>query len=154
MLAWLLHSVDWGEFLRLIADIQPSSLVAAILMLMAIIAPVALRWQSIVSALGGSIKFFTALRMNLLAVLVNQSVPSNLGGDAYRIMATTQSGMPWRRATLAAIVDKLISLIALAIVALFGVLALVEQAQLQNLRIIAIVGTFLILGSTLRKSVV
>ncbi len=149
LLAWLLHSVNWSVLLQRIAGIDTSLLILAILLLIAIVIPVARRWHLIVTALGGSITFFNALRMVLMTVLINQSVPSNLGGDAYRVVATTQSGMPWKRATLAAIIDRLIALLALAIVALFGVLALLDHAELENHRLLALLGTCSIVGGSL-----
>ena len=149
ILAWLLQSVDWDKLFQLIAGISAFSLIVAIILLLALMIPVARRWDLIVSALGGNISYFSSLRMILMTVLVNQCVPSNLGGDAYRVVATTQSGMPWKRATLAAIVDRLIALLALAIVAFFGVLSLLDHAELENQRLIAIVGTCSIIGGTL-----
>ena len=149
LLAWLLHSVDWSELLQRIAGIRTAPLILAIILLIAIVIPVARRWNLIVSALGGSITFFNALRMTLMTVLINQSVPSNLGGDAYRVVATTRSGMPWTRATLAAIVDRLIALLALAIITLFGVLALLDHTELGNHRLLALLGTCLIVGGAL-----
>ena len=149
ILAWLLGSVDWSKLFQLIAGIAPLPLVVAIFLLLALMVPVARRWNLIVSALGGSISYLSSLRMILMTVLVNQSVPSNLGGDAYRVVATVRSGMPWKRATLAAIVDRLIALLALALVALFGVLALLDYAGLENQRLVTIIGTGAIVGGTL-----
>ncbi|HDL17037.1 MAG TPA: flippase-like domain-containing protein, partial [Rhizobiales bacterium] len=137
------------KLFQLIAGIAPLPLVVAIFLLLALMVPVARRWNLIVSALGGSISYLSSLRMILMTVLVNQSVPSNLGGDAYRVMATSQAGMPWKRATLAAIVDRLIALLALALVALFGVLALLDRVELENQRLITIIGTGAIVGGTL-----
>lgn len=149
LLAWLLDSVDWNELFQLIAGIRTSPLILAIVLLVALTIPVARRWQLVVSALGGNIGYLSSLRMILMTVLVNQCVPSNLGGDAYRIMATSQSGMPWKRATLGAITDRLIALVALALVILFGVLALLDHTELENQRLIAIIGTSSILGGSL-----
>ena len=149
ILAWLLGGVDWSKLFQLIAGIAPLPLVVAIFLLLALMVPVARRWNLIVSALGGSISYLSSLRMILMTVLVNQSVPSNLGGDAYRVVATVRSGMPWKRATLAAIVDRLIALLALALVALFGVLALLDYAGLENQRLVTIIGTGAIVGGTL-----
>ncbi|HDL17280.1 MAG TPA: flippase-like domain-containing protein, partial [Rhizobiales bacterium] len=149
LLAWLLRNVDWGKLFVLIGGIAPLPLTVAITALLALIFPVARRWNLIVAALGGSIGYLSSLRMILMTVLVNQTVPSNLGGDAYRVVATVRSGMPWKRATLAAIVDRLIALLALALVALFGVLALLDYAGLENQRLVTIIGTGAIVGGTL-----
>jgi len=149
ILIWLLGSVDWSKLFQLIAGIAPVPLTLAIILLLALMVPVARRWDLIVSALGGSISYLSSLRMILMTVLVNQTVPSNLGGDAYRVVATVRSGMPWKRATLAAIVDRLIALLALALVALIGVLSLLDYAGLENQRLITIIGTGLIVGGTL-----
>ena len=146
LLALLLGGVDWNELLRLMSGVALSPLLLAVFLLFIIIVPVARRWHLIVAALGGEISFMQSFRMVLMTVLLNQSVPSNLGGDAYRIVATSRSGMPWKRATLAAIVDRLIALLALAIVALFGILSLLNLSGLDNHRAIAIAGTGAIVG--------
>jgi uncharacterized protein (TIRG00374 family) len=149
LLAWLLASVDWTELLRLISRIELAPLVVSVFLLFIIVIPAARRWHLIVSALGGQISFRDAIRMVLMTVLLNQSVPSNLGGDAYRVVATSRAGMPWKRATLAAVVDRLIALVALAIVAFAGVFALVDQAGLKNQRLVTETGTIAIVGGTL-----
>ena len=146
LLAWLLGGVAWDELLQLIAGISPTPLVVAVLLLSSLVVPVARRWHLIVSALGGTITFFASLRMVLMTVLINQCVPSNLGGDAYRVVATTQSGMPWTRATLAAIIDRLIALVALALTALLGILSLLDLSGLENQRLLAFAGTVAIVG--------
>lgn len=149
LLAWLLGTIDWKELIARMSGIAPGPLLLAVLLLFIIIVPVARRWHLIVLALEGHISFAQAFRMVLMTVLLNQSVPSNLGGDAYRIVATSRTGMPWKRATLAAIVDRLIALLALAIVALFGVLSLLNLAGLENHRLVAVAGTGAIVGGAL-----
>lgn len=149
LLAWLLHSIEWSELLQRIAGIPTPPLILAIALLIFLVIPVARRWHLIVGALGGRITYFNALRMVLMTVLINQSVPSNLGGDAYRVVATVKSGMPWTRATLAAIVDRLMALLALALVALSGVLVLLDQTGLENHRLLAVAGTCSIVGAAL-----
>ena len=117
--------------------------------LIIIIIPVARRWHLIVRTLGGSITYGHALRMVLMTVLLNQSVPSNLGGDAYRIVATSRTGMPWQRATLAAIVDRLMALVALALIGLLGIVFLLNLTGLEHQSAIIVGGALAIIGITL-----
>lgn len=149
LLAWLLSRIDWRSTSGLISDLSLPPLLLCVVLLLLLTLPVARRWELVVSAMGTTIGFMHSLRMLLMTVLVNQCIPSNLGGDAYRVVATTQAGMQWTRATLAAIVDRLIALVALAIVALAGVLAVLDQAELANERIIVVIGTLLIVLGTL-----
>jgi uncharacterized protein (TIRG00374 family) len=149
LLSWLLHNTEWSELLQRISAVSTPTLILAIILLLLLTIPVARRWDLVVTALGGNIGFFKALRMILMMVLVNQIIPSNLGGDAYRVVATTRSGMPWKRATLAALVDRLIALLSLALISLLGVLVLLDQAALGNHRLIAVLGTCSIVGGTL-----
>lgn len=149
LLAWLLRGIDTSELIRLISGITPAPLLLAIFLLFVIIIPVARRWHLVVKALGGTITFANAFRMVLMTVLLNQSVPSNLGGDAYRIVATSRAGMPWKRAALAAVVDRLMALVALAIVALFGILSLLNLSGLDDHRNVAVAGTVAIVGGAL-----
>ena len=146
LLVWLLGSVDWTRMLELISKMHWAPLLLAVLLLFATYIPVARRWHLITAALGGKLSFLDAQRMIFLLVVINQAVPSNIGGDAYRIFATTRKGLDWKRATLAAVIDRLLALVALCVVASLGMLALVNFDGLEDFRLFAAVGTLAIAG--------
>ena len=145
LLAWLLASVDWARMLEQISRLQWPMLALAVLLLFANFVPVARRWQLITSALGGKLSFLDAQRMIYFLAIINQATPSNLGGDAYRIIATARAGLEWKRATLAAVVDRLLALVALSIIATLGILALFNLDGLEHIRLFVIVGTITML---------
>lgn len=149
LLAWLSFQIDWTELLSLIKAIPILSVVTAVALLFSTILPVARRWHLVVKALGGNISFLLSTRMILMMAFLNQCVPSNLGGDVYRIIATSRTGMPWKRASLAAIVDRLIALLALSLVAFAGIMALLDYAELEIPRLFAMAGICLIVGGAL-----
>lgn len=149
LLAWLLGSVDWGRMLELMAVMQWPLVALAVLLLFSVFLPVARRWQLITSALGGRLSFIHALRMIFFLAIINQAAPSNVGGDAYRVIATVQSGLEWKRATLAAIVDRLLALLALCFVVMFGILALFNLVGLEQFRLFAGFGMIVILSGVL-----
>ena len=149
LLAWLLGSVDWARMSELVSGMHWTPLVLAVVLLFATFIPVARRWHSITNALGGKLGFLDALRMIFLLVIINQVVPSNVGGDAYRIFATTRKGLDWKRATLAAVIDRLMALVALSIVAMLGILALLSFDGLDHFRLFAVAGTVAIAGGAI-----
>ena len=140
LLTWLLIGVDWSEFTRIISQAPIFPWLLATVLLTTTLFPVARRWQLIVNALGGGIAFMESLRVTSLIVLINQCVPSNLGGDAYRILMVTKQGMAWKRAVLAALIDRFATLFALAIIALFGIFIIINTAGLADFALLTIAG--------------
>lgn len=140
LLAWLLTSVDWSKFTQILIQTPALPLLFAVVLLTTTFIPVAKRWQLIVRALGSKLAYLEALRVTSLTALINQCVPSNLGGDAYRVLAVTQQGMAWKRALLAAFIDRFIALFALAIVALAGVMIIIDTAGAADYALLTIGG--------------
>ncbi len=147
LLTWLLTGVDWNEFTRILSQTPALPLICAVVLLTTTFIPVARRWQLLVQALGGKLVYPESLRVTTLTALINQCVPSNLGGDAYRVLMVTRQGMAWKRALLAAFVDRFVALFALAIVALLGIFVIINTAGAADFALLTIVGAgTLVLG--------
>jgi uncharacterized protein (TIRG00374 family) len=77
----------------------------------------ALRWQKIVAHCGASLSFPLAFRFSMIALFFNQTLPSSIGGDAMRVWLVSKHAN-WRTAVYSVFLDRLIGVIALAILVL------------------------------------
>jgi uncharacterized membrane protein YbhN (UPF0104 family) len=74
-----------------------------------------LRWQKIISQCGAELPVGQLFRFCTVAMFFNQTLPSSVGGDAMRIwLAGKQSN--WRIAAYSVLVDRIVGVVALAIV--------------------------------------
>jgi glycosyltransferase 2 family protein len=86
-----------------------------LLLLLAQITLIALRWRQIVLVTGASIPFEAALRYSLIAAFFNQTLPSTVGGDAARVWLLGRSGAGWKLATYSVLIDRGVGLFMLAV---------------------------------------
>lgn len=84
----------------------------------------ALRWQKIVqSCEAPNTPPFTltqALRYTFIAAFFNQTLPSTVGGDAVRIWLLGRDHGSWRIATYSVLIDRLVGVLALALLVIVG----------------------------------
>ena len=76
----------------------------------------ALRWREISVDCDAPLTTTQALRFNLIGTFFNQTLPSSIGGDAFRLWLVARGGAGWRAATYSIFVDRAIGLIALSVV--------------------------------------
>jgi uncharacterized membrane protein YbhN (UPF0104 family) len=98
-------------------------LVAVLIALHAVLS--AIRWQTLVTHLGGKVTLWTALRGVMVERFVNQAVPSPLAGDGARFVEATRNGQGARIIAASIAIDRLF-----AFGGIFGVVALVLPAAL------------------------
>jgi uncharacterized membrane protein YbhN (UPF0104 family) len=73
------------------------------------------RWQNIISRCGAELPVGQLFRFCMVALFFNQTLPSSVGGDAMRIwLAGKQTN--WRIASYSVLVDRVIGVVALAVV--------------------------------------
>ena len=77
-----------------------------------------LRWQVILNHLGVSIKFFMLLKYLLIGFFFNQTLPSSIGGDAFRGYYLHKTGNNIKNSTLGVLIDRLFGFIGLFVLAL------------------------------------
>ncbi|MDI1266340.1 MAG: lysylphosphatidylglycerol synthase transmembrane domain-containing protein [bacterium] len=75
-----------------------------------------LRWREISAECDAPLGIRQAMRLNLIGVFFNQTLPSSIGGDAVRLWLVARGGAGWRAAAYSIFVDRAIGLIALAVV--------------------------------------
>ena len=85
------------------------------------------RWCHIMRAIGGELRYRSAVAAVMVGLFFNQGLPSSLGGDAVRVWRLHGAGTPLRISVRSVLVDRLIGLISLAILAAVGLPMLVAR---------------------------
>jgi uncharacterized membrane protein YbhN (UPF0104 family) len=78
---------------------------------------IAMRWRIIMHAIGGELGYRSAVEAVLVGLFFNQGLPSSLGGDTVRVWQLHGAGTPLRIAVRSVVIDRLVGLLALAILA-------------------------------------
>ncbi|MEQ8345862.1 MAG: lysylphosphatidylglycerol synthase transmembrane domain-containing protein [Sneathiellaceae bacterium] len=116
-IAWRLDLTMFGRTLAA-ADPAIVALAAAQLSLQPFIGTV--RWRWIIRALGGSLPFGQALRLNFVAIFFNQVLPGAVVGDGVRIWLAQRHGLSWRRAIHSVAAERLLMLALLVLLVLLA----------------------------------
>lgn len=80
------------------------------------------RWRLLLRSQGGDASFGFLLRSFLVGVFFNNLLPSTIGGDAVRAVATSRTGVGRAAAVAIVFVDRFIGLLALMLFAVLGLL--------------------------------
>jgi uncharacterized membrane protein YbhN (UPF0104 family) len=75
-----------------------------------------LRWREIANACNAHLTVGTALRFNLIGAFFNQTLPSTIGGDGFRLWLLQRHGATWQASTYSVLVDRAVGLIVLAVI--------------------------------------
>jgi uncharacterized protein (TIRG00374 family) len=75
----------------------------------------ACRWHVIARHCGAGIAAQMSLRISVISLFFNQTLPSTVGGDAVRIILSRNEGAPIERAVCAVLIDRGIGMLALAL---------------------------------------
>lgn len=119
-LLWLLFTqYDMVKAAGRLAAMDPAwlAVVAVVYVLMIFVATQ--RWRFILTALGETVALPTALGIVMIGVFFNQVLPSNVGGDAMRIWRLHRRGSSLGRAVGSVMLDRVIAIVALAMLVLF-----------------------------------
>ena len=116
LITWVLGGIDFAEVLAKIADARtPWIWLAALFFAMIAILGTA-RWRLVLKSLGVDLPATTALRLFLIGMFFNQTLPSSIGGDAMRVFYLWRTGIRAQTATNSVLLDRIIGLIILIIV--------------------------------------
>jgi glycosyltransferase 2 family protein len=72
------------------------------------------RWREIMIACGADLPLARLFRFSMIATFFNQTLPSSVGGDAMRIWLTGKQ-TDWRVAAYSVLIDRVVGMIALAV---------------------------------------
>jgi uncharacterized membrane protein YbhN (UPF0104 family) len=119
LLIWLLlRERDLGALLRQMLAVEPGhlALAAAVLWLLAI--PSALRWSTVLGAMGHRLAFRNSFPIVLVGLFFNLTLPSSVGGDAVRMWQVHRAGLPGAAAIMSVMIDRLVALVAILLLVL------------------------------------
>ena len=109
-----LNWVNLGRVADRLSQIDPTWLALAVLAPLAQNFLLTLRWQKILSRCGSDLGLGQMFRYSMVALFFNQTLPSSVGGDAMRIWLVGKQSN-WRTATYSVLVDRVVGVVALAI---------------------------------------
>lgn len=122
LLWWAQSRFTAAEALSIDGDVAPAMLAAALAVQVVLTLPLTLRWLLAARALGKRIQPRVAWRLVWVGQFFNQTLPSTLGGDAYRIWAlSARYDHTIGFASMSVVLDRLLALLAVPLIALSGV---------------------------------
>lgn len=116
LLFYLAGKVSLGPALAQMAAMHPAAAIGAAVLTLLQLALGAVRWRLISALLEAPMPLDRALRFTLIGQFFNQVLPTALGGDAVRAWLASRDGAPLGRAVRAVVCDRVIGLVALAII--------------------------------------
>jgi uncharacterized protein (TIRG00374 family) len=118
LMAWLYSRVDLGELRRLLTDLRPAVLVALFGLLLFNSWISALKWRILLAADGIRLPLRGLLASYLVGTFFNVFLPSNIGGDAYRIYDVARRTARPVNTAASVFADRLSGFCALAVLGL------------------------------------
>jgi len=112
LLGWLLSRVGGEELGAALLGAAPLPLFAALL---AFVALISLQGERLSQLGGGAIRAREGASLQLRGIFFNNFLPTNVGGDGYKVAALVARGLDWTRAGLIVGTDRLWSLGAVAV---------------------------------------
>ena len=106
--------------LRSLAKAVVTVALIAFVLTTAIAALHAQRWRIVMMRLGTMMDFLTAVRLVLIGYFFNQTLPSAMGGDAFRVWGTYRSGIALTTAASSVIIDRFVALLSLMVMIAVG----------------------------------
>ena len=116
LIALVTSQTDISQVVDRIAGARIGWLVAAALFLATVVALGTARWCLVLISLGVDLPARTTLRLFLIGLFFNQTLPSSIGGDAMRVFYLWRGGTGLQKATNSVLLDRIVGLIILIIV--------------------------------------
>jgi glycosyltransferase 2 family protein len=111
-----LRWINISELTERLSRLDPGWIVLALLLMVAQIVMLSVRWREIAAACGANLAFISALQITFIATFFNQVLPSTIGGDGARIWLLARKGAGWARATYSVLIDRIVGVFTLALI--------------------------------------
>jgi uncharacterized membrane protein YbhN (UPF0104 family) len=111
-----LSGVNFPAIQARLGQIDLLWIAAAIVATLVQVGVAGLRWREIANACNAHLSIATALRFNLIGAFFNQTLPSTIGGDGFRLWLLQRHGATWQASTYSVLVDRAVGLIVLAVI--------------------------------------
>ena len=120
LLYWLFTGIDAGELWRLIRGASPLWVAAALGLYVVMLIVSTWRWQLLLRAQHVHVPFGALLNSFFVAIFANNFLPSNIGGDVFRIRDTAKPAGSRTLAAAVVLFDRGIGVMGLGFVAACG----------------------------------
>lgn len=114
LLYFTLAAVNIGTVMNRLSHIDVRWAMAGLFFLAIQLAAMAWRWRLLVARCGADLPYARLLRLSIIGLFFNQTLPSSAGGDAVRIWLLGKLST-WRVAAYSVLLDRVIGVVALAI---------------------------------------
>jgi len=136
LLWYISGKIDFGQALRLIPGAHPGWVALAVLMIVAQLFVIALRWRYLVRMTGTAPGYPLFARFTFEGMFFNQALPSSVGGDAVRMYRLARCpGIGTTRAISGVLLDRAFGLLGIVLIAtafLLPFLELVNDPTMKN----------------------
>jgi len=91
LIAW---NFDIGASAERLTQLKPGPVLLAVLVLLALLINNVIRWRVVMVAIHAVLDFWTTFRLLYIGIFFNQTLPSSVGGDAFRMYLGRKEGLP------------------------------------------------------------
>ena len=116
LIGFLFASVDWSMVLKRLAQLDLGEGIVCLAILALQVALTGQRWRMIARIIGVVFGFGAAVRMLVIGLFFNQTLPSSIGGDAVRAWLVTREGASFGRGVAVVLSDRVFALLVLVAV--------------------------------------
>jgi glycosyltransferase 2 family protein len=126
LIAFALRNVDLAAVGTQLAEANFYSVAAALGLITAISVIHAERWRVVLRRLQCDLPLGLSVKFVLIGYFFNQTLPSTVGGDAYRVWGAYRVGIDVHKATSSVIIDRATALVSLMLMIVLGLPWLLE----------------------------
>jgi len=120
-LIWLvLRDVDFATVFLLGKSAKSTPILIALILLLLHVAIAAWRWALVLNAIDAPLMFRKVLEFSYMSTFFNQVLPSSVGGDVVRVYMAYKSGLRLGQALNSTILDRVASLVSIAVLILLS----------------------------------
>jgi len=116
LLYFTLAAVDIGTVISRLSHIDARWAMAELFFLTIQLAAMAWRWRLLVARCGAELPYARLLRLSMIGLFFNKTLPSSAGGDAVRIWLFGKQST-WRVAAYSVLLDRVVGVVALVVLA-------------------------------------
>ena len=126
LIALVVRGVDIDAVVARLRTADAATVLAAAVIIIAISVLQAQRWRIVLARIGHAMAFVESLKLVLIGYFFNQTLPSTVGGDAYRAWGAYRRGIRGADAVTSVLVDRIFALFTLVLMIVMGLWWLFE----------------------------
>ena len=119
LFVFIFYSIDINSTLKIIKNLSFYYFVMSLIVLVLQTFIASIRWQNVLKSLQMHIPYLTILKFQWIAIFFNQSLPSSIGGDAFRGYYLHREGFSVNKSALGVLLDRFLGVIGLTTIVIF-----------------------------------